>query len=281
MRLWIPALCFVLGSCTSAPRQEPSVNVVRPKTDYFAGTRGCFVLFDIAENKMVEVINPERCAEETAPCSTFKVPLAVMAFDSGAIKSENDVFKWNKKKNSMPAWNKDQTPESWMHESVVWVSQKLTAKMGKKKVQKYLSDFWYGNEDFSGSLSDAWLTPVPGRLKTKTTVKISAMEQVDFMKKLWKLELPASKESQEITKKILATEDTVNGSILKGKTGSGYSDAKNKKRLGWYVAHVDGKDGREYIAVVTFDDLQPQPQGTHGGFQAKGIMKMILTDKGL
>ncbi|MNK07463.1 Beta-lactamase OXA-1 precursor [compost metagenome] len=281
LRLAILASCFALISCSSAPKPEEPTPVVKNPNSYFTGVRGCFVLFSIEENRVVDVINPERCAETTAPCSTFKVPLAVMAFDSKILKNEKSVLKWDKKKRMVPAWNKDQTATSWMHESVVWYSQRLTPKLGRKKIEHYLSEFSYGNEDFSGGLTDAWLTEAKFSKNANSTLKISAMEQVDFLSKLWKEELPVSKDSQTKTKKIMPQETTANGSTLTGKTGSGYVDTVNNKRLAWYVAHVDGKDGHEYISVVTFDDIDPQPEAKFGGGQAKSIMKSILEDKGL
>ncbi len=52
-----------------------------------------------------------RSVARSAPpaCSTFKVALALMAFDKALLKDESTFFKWDGKDHGMAAWNKDQT----------------------------------------------------------------------------------------------------------------------------------------------------------------------------
>lgn len=76
--LWVGL--WLLSSCASKPV------VLIPDTN------ACFALYDLKENKMVEVVNEARCKERFAACSTFKIPLAVMGFDSGILKDERTKF---------------------------------------------------------------------------------------------------------------------------------------------------------------------------------------------
>lgn len=242
----------------------------------------CFVLYDLKNEKYVDVHNENRCHERFPAASTFKVALGVMAFDSGVFKDENTpVFKWNNVPTPLENWNKDQTPTSWMRESVVWMSQEMTPKIGMEKIQQYLSDFEYGNQDMTAGLKYAWLTPAPFiKEPMQNSLKISAFEEVKFLKRLWRGELKASKESQEMTQKIMTHDKSSRGSVLIGKTGSGFKDDNYDIRLGWFVGHLE-KDQREYIVVVNFTDTKKVPAGTYGGREAKEIALNILSDKNL
>src|SRR5690606_1878343 len=105
--------------------------------DYFSGTKGCFLLFNVKKNGFEKVIGDEVCKERFVPCSTFKVPLAVMAFDSGVLKDENQPLKWDGVKGFLDIHNQDHNAKTWIRDSVVWFSQRLTPRIGKSKIEKY------------------------------------------------------------------------------------------------------------------------------------------------
>lgn len=197
------------------------------------------------------------------------------------LKDKNHVIKWDGINRGMPTWNMDQTAAAWMRESVVWYSQAITPKLGKDAIEKYLSDFGFGTHDMSGGLVDAWLTITPStKVVPKTTLKISADEQVKFIAKLFKNQFPVSKNALDRTKKIMFLEKSGNGFELSGKTGSGYlSVTPNKVRIGWFVSHVKRGD-QELVAVTTFTDTRKDPPYKYGGPHAKDITKAILTEKG-
>jgi len=116
-------MLFFIGACKSAEI---------PKTQFpkeLAGTDACFVLYDLSNDQLVEIINEVRCKEATAPCSTFKVPLAVMAAEEGLIEHERSHFEWDGVNRMVSDWNKDQTAKDWMQTSAVWVSQVLTKSL--------------------------------------------------------------------------------------------------------------------------------------------------------
>jgi beta-lactamase class D len=247
----------------------------------FEGVDGCFILYDMKANKELIKYGDKRCAERVAACSTFKVPLALMAFDKGILKDEDHLIKWDGVQRFMPSWNKDQTAASWMRDSVVWYSQALTAKLGQATMEKYLTDYGYGTHDMSGGLSDAWLTVTPSdNVSPRTTLKISADEQVQFMIKLFNNELRASKHALATTKKIMFIEKSTNGFELSGKTGSGYlSVTPDIVRIGWFVSHLQ-RGNQELVAVTAFTDKRKNPPYKFGGLQAREITKSILVEKG-
>jgi beta-lactamase class D len=268
MKTLLFILTFILVSC-STKRNFPEKDV-------------CYLLFNMTTGKYEEVYNEKRCEERLPACSTFKVALSVMSYDSGILKDElNPVFKWDGVKRSIEPWNKDQTPTSWIRESAVWVSQEMTPKLGMTKIQNYLNDFEYGNRDFSGGLKYSWLTPAKFvNEPMENTLKISGYDQVKFLSKLWRGELKASAKAQTLTKNIMTHDESPRGIVLIGKTGSGFTNENQDYRIGWFVGHVQ-KDESEYIVVVNFSDKQKQPAGTYGGREAKEMALKLLTEKGL
>jgi beta-lactamase class D len=247
---------------------------------YFTDEDACFLLYDVNKGETVTKYNDKRCSERVPACSTFKVALALMAFDKGILKDENTSFKWDGKDYGMPGWNKDQTAASWIKESVVWVSQRITKQLGKETVEKYLKDFGYGTADMSGGIETAWLTVgTPLNRVTKTTLLISAEEQVRFLTKLWKGELLVSKQAMEMTKKLTFVEISPHGYQLNGKTGSGFVGEDHASRIGWFVAHL-GKPKEEYISVVSFTASKKAEGNRYAGYEAREKMKRVLTQLG-
>ncbi len=241
---------------------------------YFGKSQGCFLLFNVKTQKFEKTLGESNCKERLPACSTFKVPLAVMAIDAGIVKDETQIFKWDGKKRFREEWNKNQTPKTWMRESTVWVSQELTPKLGKEKFQKYLNDFQYGNADINSGLTTAWLQSPDDK---NGALKINAYEQVDFMKKLWSSTLPSSKESQSITRDLTYLETSPAGFKLSGKTGSGFYKKDRNLKIGWFIAHVSSGD-KEYIAVANLHDVSKPGNTEAGGPRVREIMKKILRD---
>ncbi len=261
MKFIIP-IFLILSSCAGVEKKE----------ELFADKKGCFLLYNLKTGKYEREVGTT-CQEQKVACSSFKVPLAVMAFDSGILKDENEMLKWDGiQRNKVPEWNKDHNARTWMSHSVVWFSQRLTPKLGEKRFKKYLKDFKYGNQDISHGITDAWLVSPSG---PESSLRISPYEQVEFLKALWKDELPVSKRAMELTRKITYRETTPSGFVLSGKTGSNSYDNEGRVQLGWFISHLQ-RGNEEYIAVVQFSDLVPQKTGTFGGPRAKEMLKEFL-----
>ncbi len=261
-------LSLILFSCSTARKFE-NKNV-------------CFLIYDLQTKKFKKKINSSFCREELPAASTFKVPLALMAFDTEILKDETTTIMWDHTPNTIEAWNKDHTAESWMKDSVVWYSQAITPQIGQQKIEHYLRDFKYGNLDFSGGIKHAWLTPAPiNKEQIKNSLKISGYGQVEFLAKFWNQTLPVSKHAFEMTKKILPKEVNPPHRTIQGKTGSGFIDDEMKYRIGWYVAHLS-VGAKDYIVVTNFVDNREMPQPrNYGGLEAKELTKQLLSEEDL
>lgn len=281
--------CLVLSPIAHADRLSPP-----DMSHVFAGRDGCFALYDLKANKVLLRSNPRRCAQETSPCSTFKVPLSLIAFDAGLLKDERSGRQWDGQKRSLEAWNKDQTAASWMRYSVVWFSQELTGQLGRKKLQTYLSRLSYGNQDLSGGLDRAWL---------ESSLQVSPDQQLNFWRRFWLGKLPVSRHALKMTRSITRVGTSPKGWTVHGKTGScrlPYSgtgakgaSAKNATakatpakgasdylKLGWFVGHV-GLGDRSYLFVVSYTDQTPSQDSRPGGFVAREMAQTLLAKMGL
>jgi beta-lactamase class D len=263
-------ITLILASCatkTNKPEPFPNKDV-------------CVLVFDLKTSTFIEIVNRKRCEQRFPAASTFKIPLAVMSFDAKVLKDENSSLKWDGKKRFLDAWNADQTAKSWMTNSVVWFSQKLTPKIGLKRIHQYLVSFDYGNADMSGGLETAWLTPSPFNEALVNSLKISGFEQAHFLKNLWREKLSTTPDSQIKAIKLLPEEISENGNKIYGKTGSGFVGEKFDLRIGWYVGYLEAKQDR-YVVVANFTDKQNVAGATFGGAEAKLILKQILTERKL
>lgn len=233
----------------------------------FRDKSGCFILYNLNQEKTIVKYNPDRCEQRISPDSTFKIALSLMAFDQKLI-DPNTVFKWDGRARSLPAWNQDQTPKSWLENSAVWVSQELTPQLGISKIKYYLKQFNYGNQDFD-DLTHAWLS---------STLKISAEEQLVFLKALAMGKLNVSSEALLLTKSNMHLETLANGWELYGKTGSGFSNTHKGYRDGWFVGFIEKAD-KSYIFVLNFSDTQNPNTTAFGGPEARKIAESILNRK--
>jgi beta-lactamase class D len=273
MKTYLLVSLFFVQACVSANvAMTPKAHIA----DAFTGFNACFLLYNLKTGKLETQFNEEQCHIHRSPCSTFKVPLALMAFDAKVLKDENTLYKWDGKKDPREVVNHDQTAASWMSNSVVWYSQRITPKLGMKKIKKYLSDFDYGNEDFSGGLKTSWLSGKGAH----DSLKISPLEQLEFLKKWWKRELPVSAHAYDMTNKITYLETSPKGYALNGKTGSGYLREDERRQQGWFISHLQ-KGDEEYVAVTMIEQKPGVKMEGYGGLKAKAITKEILTQQGL
>src|SRR5438477_11876726 len=93
-------------------------------------------------------------------------------------------------------------------------------------MKKYIHLVHYSNEDLSAGITKFWLG---------TSLKISADEQIEFLKGLYHDKLPFFKRSMDIVNKIIRLKETPEG-VLSGKTGSDLANGKGI--LGWFVGYV-------------------------------------------
>lgn len=234
------------SSVVGPPAQTPAPAAARPDlASYFKPfPAGAFVLYDLKRDRYLRH-DEARCRERFSPFSTFKIPNSLIGLDSGVIADADFVIKWDAKKypahdrDTLPfsAWWEDQTLRTALKRSVVWYYRELALKVGRERMKEYVHRLGYGNEDTSGPLNGFWLD---------SSLKVSADEQVEFLKRLYREELPVSKRSHGIVKEIIKLEETPDYR-LSGKTGGG--PLGRGRYLGWFVGYLETKENTYFFAT--------------------------------
>jgi beta-lactamase class D len=239
----IPSSLLLLFASLGAAAAD---TVVRPDWQHYfdaKGVRGTFVLFEPALDRY-SIVNEARAKQRFLPASTFKIPNALIGLEVGSITDENEVFHWDGKPKPYPAWERDQTLDSGMRDSVVWMFQEVARRTGRARMREWLDRLEYGNRDISGGIDLFWL---------QGGLRISAMEQVQFLYRLAEGRLPATQRSQRLVRNAMLFEKTRDYSLY-AKTGS---SGGTREPVEWWVGWVE-KKGRPvaYFAM----NLAPNAQ---------------------
>jgi beta-lactamase class D len=205
-----------------------------------------FLLIDGITDEVIVELGPN-INKQMSPCSTFKIPLSLMGYDAGVLKDEtNPVWDFQEGYDDwLVSWRTPQSPISWMKYSCVWYSKVLSIKLGLGKIQNYLTSIEYGNQDSSRGLVD------PGPLDPfwiNSSLEISPREQVNFLQRMIRSQLPFASNAIQMTRVLLFKEELPEGWKLFGKTGwSGSDIAKDGVTLehSWFVGWIE-KEGSFY-----------------------------------
>lgn len=222
------------------------------------------------------------CDERISAASTFKIAISLMGFDGG-ILTASDQPEWQFQEGYTdwnPAWREATTPERWMRLSVVWFSQEITRQLGEERFAKYVEDFDYGNKDLSGDvgeangLTNAWLS---------SSLQISPAEQVRFLTRMVKGELPVTPAAVDETMKLLELDVQPKGWRIFGKTGAGMPFGNDGKLLrgqpfGWYVGWAE-KDNRQ-VAFARLVRFSERPETTPAIITRKGLVDSLFGEGG-
>ena len=212
---------------------------------FFKNTNGAFVLYDSKRDHYIRYNEP-RCSERFSPKSTFKIPNSLIGLETGVIRDAEFVIPWNRQKyppqdnwNQEPFvhWAQDHTLRSAIKYSVVWYYRELALRVGHQRMKQFVNRFNYGNKSLPDRIDNFWLDG---------SLKISANEQVEFLKAFYSGQLSVSKRSVEIVKDILELERTATYR-LSGKTGGG--SISDGVYIGWFVGYVETKENVYYFAT--------------------------------
>jgi beta-lactamase class D len=228
----------------------------------YQGFTGAFVLYDQNKNQIIRY-NPQRCAERLLPFSTFKILNALIGLETGVIPDETYVIHWDGTQYPITSWNQDHTMKTAIQNSVVWYFQELARRVGKEKMQHYVSAVGYGNQDISGQIDNFWL---------QGPLKISADEQVNFLRRLYHNDLPFSQRSMQIVRGLIL-QDKTDAYQLSGKTGSGQMDSNH---VAWFVGYVETKEDVFFFASNIASENQDASPA-----RAREIALKVLKDVGV
>jgi beta-lactamase class D len=219
-----------------------------------------FVLFEPAADRY-RVLDEARARKRFLPASTFKIPNALIGLEVGSIADENEVFRWDGKPKLHPEWERDQTLDSGMKYSVVWMFQEVARRTGKARMKEWVQKLEYGNQDISGGIDLFWL---------QGGLRVSAMEQVAFLHRLAEGRLPATQRAQRLVRQALVIEKTRDYTIY-AKTGT----ATGRDAINWWVGWIERKGRPEAYFAMNF---APGPKTMYADRLAIG--RAILVESG-
>ncbi len=221
-------LAGAVGALALTPARAQSPIELKPEfADVFrdARTEGAFA----AQIKDRLVMTDEgRARTGHLPGSTFKIPHALIALETGVVAdTDKEVIRWDGVVREIEEWNRDHTLRTAMQYSVVPVFQQIANRIGAERMKHFVDALEYGNRDIGGALDRFWLD---GNLR------ISALEQIEFVKRFYNGDLPVSKRSLTLVKDILPVEKTEDAAIHY-KTGA--IRREGKPSFGWLVGYAE------------------------------------------
>lgn len=229
---------------------------------YFSEYDGCFVFYDLKADTW-KIYNKEHALQRFSPDSTYKIYSALSALENGIITPDASFMKWNGENHPIPQWNQDQTLASAIRDSVNWYFQSLDQTVGIDSLARFYEEIDYGNQDLSGGISEFWL---------ESSLKISPLEQVEMLKKLYTNEFAFDEQNIQAVKNTLLITSNESSSLY-GKTGTGNINGQNVN--GWFIGYEETGDNTCFFAANI--------RGTSDadGLTASNITRKILEDQGL
>lgn len=214
---------------------KPTNDLKRFFDDY--NVIGSIVIFDKNNSKFI-YYDSLRCSNQYTPASTFKIFNSLAALEAGVIKDTTHVIPWDSITRAYQSWNNDQNLKSAFKHSTVWFYQELARRIGEKKMFKYIRKNHYGNQNINGGIDLFWL---------KGDLRISQMEQIEFLKKLYEKKLKFKTKNQEIVKDIMLMEIKSNYRLY-AKTGWSIEN-ENGISYGLYVGFIETPNNTFFFAT--------------------------------
>ena len=209
------------------------------------------------------IANSNRAHLRFSPASTSKIPHSLIALENG-LASSMTIVEWDGVPRSNRAWNQDHTLETAFQKSVVWVYQRIAQTAGQRVMSDGLKSFGYGNANVGvvDQITTYWLDD---------TLKISALEQVEFLSHLALERLLLSAVTYAVANDIMVSDASSNW-IMRSKTGWRYSETEID--IGWFVGWLECAS-ETYVFALNMD----MPDTTYLS-KRKAVTYRVLQDIG-
>lgn len=241
----------------TAPRAVPAAAAdhIRPGTTVrddlravfdAAGVRGTFALLDVT-HRHTTVVDRSRSRRRLVPASSFKIPHALVALETGAVKSPDETIPWDGTPQPFPDWERDMSMREAVQISNAAAFQVIARRIGLRRERQWLHRLGYGNRQAGTAVDRFWLDG---------PLEISAVEQTRFLRRLAERRLPASRENQRTVRDLIRQEEG-DGYALFAK--SGWQNAPDPG-TGWWVGWVE-RGGRVHTFALNIDIVRPDDAG--------------------
>jgi beta-lactamase class D len=198
------------------------------------------------------VSDAAECAVKTAPASTFKVPHALIALETGVVTDPMALVPWDGTKYPNAVWEKPHSLDSAMKWSALWFYQRTARLIGRERMLAWLKRLGYGRDSYEGEQTTFWLNG---------DLSVSPVEQLDFLSRLVRHELPVQRRHVDAVKAAftMPAGAITNASgthpfelkwpaplVVRAKTGNATVAGE---RVSWVVGQIESR-GRSYVFVA-------------------------------
>ncbi len=171
------------------------------------------------------------------PASTFKIPNSIIALETGIVKSDSTLFKWDGEKRANKIWEQDLLFKEAFHYSCVPCYQEIAREIGYERMNTYSELYNYGTIKVDSITIDKfWL---------EGDSKVSQFQQIKFLKRFYTSRLSISESTEDIMKRMMIIEENAKYT-LSGKTGWSFY---NQKDNGWFVGYIETKEKVYFFAT--------------------------------
>ena len=207
------------------------------------GFTGSVLVYDLATNSY-RAGHAERVNRRLIPASTFKILNSLIALETGVMTDANTVIKWDGVVRDRTELNRDRDLQTAFRLSAVPHFQELARRIGAERMQRFVDAVGYGNGDMSGGIDQFWLT---GGLR------VSPREQVEFLSRLHRGDLPFSVATMATVKAMMVAEQTEEH-VIHAKTG--LVVLPQGENVGWWVGWVERR-GRVHVFATVLETTTP------------------------
>ena len=237
-RSWFAlSLYFIISGCSTNNVKED--NSLKPYFDS-AQVTGCFGLFNNGQNNFIIYNLPRYRDSFYTPASTFKIVNSLVGIQTGVIRDENMVIKWDGVKRWNADWNRDLTMREAFAVSAVPYYQEVARRIGRDTMKLWVDSLGYGNRNISGPIDSFWLN---------NTLKVRPDEELGLVKKLYFNQLPFFQRTQEIVQAVMLREENSNYKLY---YKTGWGRLENGHGLGWIVGCIE-ENKHPYFFVLNIE----------------------------
>lgn len=259
--------CLGLTACSlpvsSSPSQSTSTQSTQAIAQLFDQAQSAGVLV-IQRDQQIQVYGNDlsRADTEYVPASTFKMLNALIGLQHGKATT-NEIFKWDGKKRSFSAWEKDMTLGQAMQASAVPVYQELARRIGVELMQQEVQRIRFGNQQIGQHIDNFWLVG---------PLKITPEQEVEFASALAQEQLAFDPQVQQQVKAMLLLQERQDYRLY-AKSGWGM---EVEPQVGWLTGWIETPQDE----IVAFS-LNMQMQSNMDPAIRLKILQQALAELGL
>ena len=191
------------------------------------------------------------CARPTAPASTFKIPHALIALQTGVVTPTTE-FEWDGTDYQSTLWRRTHTLDSAIKWSALPFFQRTARLIGKERMRVGLAALGYAADGFDGDIATFWLNG---------DLVVTPLEQYGFLQRFFGggLAVEAAHLAAVRQALLMPPGQVTNASgahpfelawpgqvTVRAKTGN---TSVKEERVSWLVGEVESR-GVEYVVVA-------------------------------